>query len=105
MWKIYSIFDINFKTMNDRSVAHYLHSLSEEELHNELLKYKNDIKKQTIAVCYRKWIVFQKRRRDLERKRIDKGCVCMDGDKVLFRNDGWNKALDYINTKISEGSL
>jgi len=91
--------------MNDRSVAHYLHSLSEDELYDELIKYKTEIKKQIINVCYRKWIIFYKKRRDLEKKRIEKGCVCMDGDVVLFRNDGWKKVLDHINTKISEGSL
>ena len=76
--------------MDEHGLARYLHSLGEEDIHNELLRYKSSIKEQMIDICYRKWVVFGKKRRDAERKRLDRG---------------WAKANDFINTKISEGSL
>jgi len=76
--------------MDDKSFANYLHSLPVEEIFDELIKYKESIQEQTIATSYRKWIVFGKKRRDLATRR---------------HVEGWAKTLDFINTKIAEGSL
>ena len=78
--------------MNERTLSHYLkHSvLTEKQIHNELLKYRWDVTERTIAKSYRRWIVFQKKRRDLERRRINKG---------------WKNASDFINNQIEKGEL
>jgi len=76
--------------MNEESLAHYMSSLDEGQIHNELLRYKLSVMKLVINRECRKWIVYQKKRRDLERRRI---------------GNGWKTALDFINTKISEGRL
>lgn len=76
--------------MDNHSFSRYLKNLSEAEIHNELMRYKKSIQENTIDICYRKWIVFGKKRRDLAYKRLSKE---------------WAHRLDFINTKISEGSL
>lgn len=103
--KLLFTFDLKLCFMNDKMLAHYLHSLSEGELHEELLKYKTAIKENTIKTCYRRWIVFQKKRRDLEQRRINTGYMCCENNGVLFKVSGWDKMLDYINAKIAGGSL
>ena len=73
--------------MDTRVLAKYLaHSdLTDAQVYNELIKYKVDITKGVIDRSYRKWIVYNKRRRDLQNKKLKKG---------------WAVALDFINQKV-----
>lgn len=74
--------------MNEKVLAKYLKSLSETEIHNELLKYRGIITRGVIERSYNKWIVYLKRKKSLNKKRVNKG---------------YGKAIDYINRQIMEG--
>lgn len=76
--------------MDTRVLANYLShaELSEKELYNELIKYKIDITEGVIDRSYRRWIVFNKKRRDLQNRKLKKG---------------WAVTLDFINQKVNDG--
>ena len=76
--------------MDERVLAKYLQTadLTESQIHAELLKYRTDVTEGVILRSYRKWIVYNKRLRDVRNKKLRKGFAV---------------ALDFINTKVEEG--
>lgn len=74
--------------MDEKVLAKYLQGLSESEIHNELLKYRGIITSGVIERSYNKWLVYLKKKRSLNKKRINKG---------------YGKAVDYINQQIMGG--
>jgi hypothetical protein len=73
--------------MDTRVLANYLaHAeLTEQQVHGELLKFKIAVTEGVIDRSYRKWIVYNKKRRDIENRKLKKG---------------WAITLDFINQKI-----
>ena len=73
--------------MDTRQLANYLShaELSERQVHNELLKFQVSVTEGVIDRSYRKWIVYNKRRRDINNKKLKKG---------------WALTLDFVNQKV-----
>lgn len=76
--------------MDERVLAKYLRTadLTEAQIRAELLKYRTDVSEGVILRSYRKWIVYNKRLRDIRNKKL---------------RTGFAVALDFINTKVEEG--
>ncbi len=74
--------------MDTRVLANYLShaELSENEVFNELIKYRVSVTEGVIDRSYRRWIVYNKKRRDLQTRKLKKGFAIVQ---------------DFINDKIN----
>jgi transposase-like protein len=78
--------------MYEIKLAKYLmkEGITEPQILIELKKYRNNVSERMSEQCARRNAMFLKKRRDLQKKRMDKG---------------FKLSLDYINTKIEKGEL
>ena len=78
--------------MYEQKLAKFLrkNDISEHEILIELKKYREKISVETASSFARRQATFLKRRKDLQRQRLNKG---------------FKLSLDYINTKIEKGVL
>ena len=73
--------------MDTRVLANYLShaELTEAQIHGELLKFRVNVTEGVIDRSYRRWIVYNKRRRDIQNRKLKKG---------------WAVTLDFLNQKV-----